>query len=99
MHLYGDMWARQHRAISKASEAVTAAADAALTAAKQSASQAVWSQAPSYIKESVGPLLPHQLDGVKWLQQQWVKGSHAILADDTGMGKAATVVAHLLALQ
>jgi len=41
-------------------------------------------------------LLPHQEEGVKWLQQHWVNGSPgALLADDMGLGKTLQALAFL----
>jgi len=38
-------------------------------------------------------LLPHQIDGLKWLQCHWVTGSKgALLADDMGLGKTLQVL-------
>jgi SNF2 family DNA or RNA helicase len=34
-----------------------------------------------------------QLEAVNWLRRMWAAGKSAILADDTGLGKAATVLA------
>ncbi|HHV78462.1 MAG TPA: DEAD/DEAH box helicase [Firmicutes bacterium] len=42
---------------------------------------------PSVLNEGV-ELLPHQLAGVRWLQEQWSSGAKgALLADDMGLGK------------
>jgi len=41
-------------------------------------------------------LLPHQQEGLRWLQQHWVNGSPgALLADDMGLGKTLQVLAFL----
>lgn len=41
-------------------------------------------------------LLPHQMDGLKWLQDHWISGSSgAILADDMGLGKTLQTLAFL----
>ncbi len=41
-------------------------------------------------------LLPHQRDGLFWLQEHWVKGSPgAVLADDMGLGKTLQALAFL----
>ena len=92
MYLHGDMWARQQRALYKASEAAAREAEAALSAAKQAGVPDLMEQ-PDYV--TGGKLFPHQLAGVSWLRRQWVDGHHAVLADDSGMGKTATVVAFL----
>ena len=92
MHLHGDMWARQQRALHKASEAAAREAEAALAAVKQAGVTDLTAQ-PECVKG--GRLFPHQLEGVSWLRRQWVEGRHAVLADDSGMGKTATVVAFL----
>ena len=86
------MWARQQRALYKASEAAAREAEAALSAAKQAGVPDLMEQ-PDYV--TGGKLFPHQLAGVSWLRRQWVDGQHAVLADDSGMGKTATVVAFL----
>lgn len=41
-------------------------------------------------------LLPHQEEGLRWLQQHWTAGSPgALLADDMGLGKTLQVLAFL----
>ena len=41
-------------------------------------------------------LLPHQKEGLKWLQSHWISGSPgALLADDMGLGKTLQVLAFL----
>ena len=92
MHLHGDMWARQQRALRRASEPAAREAEAAIAAAKQAGVPDLTGQ-PDCVKG--GRLFPHQLAGVSWLRRQWVEGTHAVLADDSGMGKTATVVAFL----
>ena len=92
MPLHANMWARQQRALHRASPAASAAAAAVLEAARQQPLPPL-SQQPSYV--TGGRLFPHQLAGADWLRRQWASGDHAVLADDSGMGKTATVVAFL----
>lgn len=41
-------------------------------------------------------LLPHQEEGLRWLQQHWIQGSRgALLADDMGLGKTLQALAFL----
>lgn len=41
-------------------------------------------------------LLPHQQEGLRWLQDHWCAGSHgALLADDMGLGKTVEALAFL----
>lgn len=45
-------------------------------------------------------LFPHQAEGLKWLQEHWVKGSPgALLADDMGLGKTLQTLAFFAWLQ
>lgn len=40
-----------------------------------------------------GNLLPHQVDGLKWLLSLWENGLSGILADEMGLGKTIQVIA------
>lgn len=96
LHLHGDMWARQKRAMLRASEAAKAEAAALLEACRGPGGIPELTEQPAYV--TGGQLFPHQLSGVNWLRRQWVGGGHAVLADDSGMGKTATAVAYLQCL-
>ena len=77
----------------RASDAAKAEATSLLEAVRGPVGVPDLSEQPACI--SGGRLFPHQLSGVNWLRKQWVAGSHAVLADDSGMGKTATAVAYL----
>ena len=42
-----------------------------------------------------GKLYPHQLEAVNWLRRQWAADAPVLMADDSGLGKTATVIAFL----
>jgi hypothetical protein len=42
-----------------------------------------------------GKLYPHQLEAVNWLRRQWAADAPVLMADDSGLGKTATIIAFL----
>lgn len=46
-----------------------------------------------------GILHPHQLEAINWLREQWSEGNNAILGDEAGLGKSATVLSFLSSLR
>lgn len=43
--------------------------------------------------------VPLCMQAITWLRQQWVKGVNAVLADDKGLGRTATVITFLQCLR
>lgn len=96
LHLHRDMWASHQRAANKGSPASVAASASALAAAQAPDGLQDLVAQPSYVYG--GQLFPHQLACLNWLRRQWVAGSHAVLADDSGMGKTAATIAFFQSL-
>ncbi len=94
--LHLEMWKSHQWAVKKASRAALDSFDARLEAAQKPGGLQDLAEQPRYVTGA--QLLPHQLSGVNWLRRQWVQGSHAMLADDSGMGKTATVITFLSTL-
>lgn len=46
--------------------------------------------------EVVTQLYPHQMDGVKWMDERHHKGDGFILADDMGLGKTIQIISHII---
>lgn len=43
--------------------------------------------------------VPFCVQAITWLRQQWVRGVNAVLADDKGLGRTATVITFLQCLR
>ncbi len=42
---------------------------------------------------------PPRLQAINWLRRQWSEGNNAVLADEQGLGKSASVLAFLQSLR
>lgn len=58
------------------------------TSSSSSSSSSIQLEQPSNLN---GTLLPHQLEGLKWLLSLWENGLNGILADEMGLGKTIQV--------
>lgn len=94
MCLHKAMWAREEHALQKATTTAAHTSAAALASAKVSFPEL--STQPAYV--TGGKLYPHQLAGVNWLRSMYVHGSNAILADERGLGRTATLITYLQSL-
>ena len=86
------MWARQRHALLKAGPRAAEAASAARAAAEAGPLPEL-SEQPVFV--TGGRLYPHQLAAVNWLRSMWVRKQAAVLADDQGLGKTATLITYL----
>ena len=96
MRLHTDMWARQRKALLKATPTAADTAVAVRAASLSAGGSPVLTQQPPFV--TGGALYPHQLAGVNWLRGAWARGQHAVLADEAGLGKTATIVTYLQTL-
>ncbi|KAL0025228.1 hypothetical protein WJX77_008845 [Trebouxia sp. C0004] len=93
--LHRELWQRQREALLRsqpeAAEAAAAAKEAAMTHMPSMTDHPAWIQQ--------GQLYPHQLQAVGWMREQWVQGLNAVLADEKGLGRTATVITFLQCLR
>jgi hypothetical protein len=87
--LHRDLWERQQNALRRSRPEAAEEAAAARTAAAASGLPDI-SEQPDWVVG--GRLYPHQLAAVNWLRRQWLQGCNAMLADETGLGKAASAI-------
>ncbi|KAK9823247.1 hypothetical protein WJX72_001331 [[Myrmecia] bisecta] len=93
--LHRELWGRQQRALQRSRPEAIGAAAALREAGR--ASLADLQEQPEYV--AGGQLHPHQLEAVNWLRRMWVEGKSALLADDLGLGKTATVISFIQCLR
>jgi hypothetical protein len=88
------LWERQRRARARATDDARRAERAALQAAEQHLPPL--EVQPAWVPGA--PLLPHQLAAASWLRTMWLQRRAAVLADDQGLGKTASVAAYIASL-
>lgn len=96
MALLRALWERQVAAIRRASPQVLEEAQAARIAARGNLPQI--ESTPDYVARG-GEFRPHQCEAINWLRKEWSEGNNAVLADEGGLGKSATVLAFLQSLR
>ncbi|KAL3149213.1 hypothetical protein ABBQ32_002039 [Trebouxia sp. C0010 RCD-2024] len=93
--LHRQLLQRQREALLRSHPEAAEAAAAAKGAASKQLTKL--EEQPEWIRQ--GQLYPHQLEAINWLRQRWVQGMNAVLADDQGLGRTATVITFLQCLR
>lgn len=87
------LWGRQSRALRRSTVEARDAFEKKFNEFKKTYVEIT--ESPTYLRQQ---LMPHQLDAINWLRQNWVMRKHCMLADEQGLGKTATVLSFINSL-